>query len=107
MRQTPMEGDVATPSHQNRALSRLLNVVDSLVTDFSSDIDAVLRPVVKDALQEAGDDEPVLLEVLRSFGWQEGRFTTHVDVRALSSRLKALMYDGYVPVGCLLRGCTA
>ena len=102
-----MDGNVATPSHQNRALSTLLNVVDSLVTDFSSDIDAVLRPVVADALQEAGNDEPVLLEVLRSFGWHEGQFKTHVDVRALSSRLKALMYDGYVPGGRLLRGCPA
>ena len=83
----------ATPAQQNRALSQLLSAVDSLITDFSADIDAVLRPVIEDALEESGRNQ-WLGEVLRSFGWQDGGFTGPVDVRTLSSRLRALVYEG-------------
>jgi hypothetical protein len=88
-----MEEPTATPAQQNRALSQLLSAVDSLITDFAADIDSVLRPAIEDTLEESGQNQ-WLGEVLRSFGWQDGSFTAPVDVRALSSRLRALVYEG-------------
>ena len=81
------------PSKRCKALVNLLRTVEGLLTDFSSDINQVLAPIVEHALQESEGDV-ALPAVLHSFGWENGRFTQPVDIRALSSRLKALMFHG-------------
>lgn len=84
---------MASPNKRCRALVNLLSAVDRLLTDFSSDINKVLAPIVEEALQESEGDV-ALPAVLHAFGWENGRFARSVDIRALSSRLKALMFHG-------------
>jgi len=88
-----MEEGQASPKKRCRALLKLLSVVDSLLTDFSSNANEVLAPVVEQALEESGG-EVALPAVLHAFGWENDRFVRSVDIRALSSRLKALMFHG-------------
>jgi hypothetical protein len=88
-----MAGEVAGSPQPCRALLKLLRKVDSLLADFSSDVNEVLAPVVVEALQETERDVP-LPGVLEQCGWENGRFTQSPDMRSLSSRLKALMFHG-------------
>ncbi|BDA48672.1 Cyclin-dependent kinase A-1 [Coccomyxa sp. Obi] len=83
----------ASPEKRCRALVNLLSAVDGLLTDFSSNINEVLAPVVDQALRES-EGEVALPAVLQAFGWENGHFVRPVDIRALSSRLKALMFHG-------------
>lgn len=83
----------ASPEKRCRALVNLLGAVDGLLTDFSVNINEVLAPVVDKALRES-EGEVALPAVLDAFGWENGHFVRPVDIRALSSRLKALMFHG-------------
>ena len=80
-----------TPEGERNALARLLEVSESLVADFTADVDGVLGPVLREVLAESG---VLLTAVVESFGWDGEQFTRQVDVRALCSRLKALLFDG-------------
>ena len=77
----------------HRALGQLLQRVESLVADFSADINKALAPLVSAALQENSGDI-WFSGVIESFGWEEDHFSRVVDVRALCSKLKALIFDG-------------
>lgn len=88
-----MTGGAASLEQPCKALLKLLRKVDSLLTDFSSDVNEVLAPAVAEALLETERDVP-LPAVLEQCGWKDGRFTESPDMRALSSRLKALMFHG-------------
>lgn len=83
----------ASPEKRCRALVNLLSAVDSLLTDFSCNINEILAPVVEQALRES-EGEVALPAVLHAFGWENDHFVRPVDIRALSSRLKALMFHG-------------
>lgn len=79
-------------SGQDSALASLLAATEALTTNFSVSINESLGQLVTDAL--AASTEPWLGELLASFGWEGACFTRAVDVRELSSRLKALTLEG-------------
>ena len=79
-------------SGQDSALASLLSATEGLTTNFSVSINESLGQLVTDALTVS--TEPWLGELLASFGWEGGCFTRAVDVRELSSRLKALTLEG-------------
>lgn len=81
---------------ERNALQRLLAATERLTGDFSADANSLLRPLVSEVLAESG---LFLTEVIESFGWNGEMFTMPINVEALLSRLKALVYDGLEPMG--------
>ena len=76
-----------------RTIMRLIQAIDQLIGNFLSDPAAALKPVISQLQAEAGFS-PVLRGALQEFGWQGSCFTSGIDLRALSSRLRAMLYSG-------------
>ena len=72
---------------------KLIQAIDQLIGNFLSDPAAALKPVICQLQAEAGFS-PVLRGALQEFGWQGSSFTRGIDLRALSSRLRAMLYSG-------------
>ena len=76
-----------------RTIMKLIQAIDQLIGNFLSDPAAALRPVISQLQAEAGFS-PVLRGALQEFGWQGSCFSRGIDLRALSSRLRAMLYSG-------------
>ena len=76
-----------------RTIMKLIQAIDQLIGNFLSDPAAALKPVISQLQAEAGFS-PVLRGALQEFGWQGSCFGGGIDLRALSSRLRAMLYSG-------------
>ena len=76
-----------------RTIMKLIQAIDQLIGNFLSDPAAALKPVISQLQAEAGFS-PVLRGALQEFGWQGSCFSRGIDLRALSSRLRAMLYSG-------------
>ena len=76
-----------------RTIMRLIQAIDQLIGNFLSDPAAALKPIILQLQAEAGFS-PVLRGALQEFGWQGSCFGRGIDLRALSSRLRAMLYSG-------------
>ena len=76
------------------AIRALLHKLEELSCDFSRDTSTTLAPYVLSCLRSAPGDGGWLLRVFETFGWDGRCFARPVEVLALGSRLKALMFDG-------------
>ena len=71
----------------------LIQATEQLIGNFLSDPGAALKPVILQ-LQAEASFTPVLQSALQEFGWQGTSFSSAIDLRALSSRLRAMLYSG-------------
>ena len=73
-----------------RSIMTVIEAVDRLIGNFLSDPAAALKPVII-GCQPLGRQ---LDGALRDFGWDGASFARPPDLRALSSRLRAMLYSG-------------
>ena len=74
-----------------RTIMALVHATDQLLGNFLEDSSTALQA----AISRLEPLPPVVENALREFGWQQGSgFTNAVDLRALSSRLRAMLYSG-------------
>ena len=73
-----------------RSILTVIEAVDRLIGNFLSDPAAALTPVII-GCQPLGRQ---LDGALRDFGWDGASFARAPDLRALSSRLRAMLYSG-------------
>ncbi|CAK0738795.1 hypothetical protein CVIRNUC_001094 [Coccomyxa viridis] len=73
-----------------RSIVTVIEAVDRLIGNFLSDPAAALKPVII-GCQPLGRQ---LDGALREFGWDGASFARAPDLRALSSRLRAMLYSG-------------
>ena len=73
-----------------RSIMTVIEAVDRLIGNFLSDPATALKPVII-GCQPLGRQLDV---ALREFGWDGASFARAPDLRALSSRLRAMLYSG-------------
>lgn len=73
-----------------RSIMTVIEAVDRLIGNFLSDPAAALTPVII-GCQPLGRQ---LDGAVRDFGWDGASFARAPDLRALSSRLRAMLYSG-------------
>ncbi len=74
-----------------RKIMGLVHATDELFGNFLEDSSAALQ----NAISRLEPLPPAVEKALREFGWQQGSgFNSAVDLRALSSRLRAMLYSG-------------